>query len=134
MMNTIKEIYGLKHDFSWDSGLVCWYNRMIDKAVDELDAADVSRMIRQGILKDVAFQRAVDIFIKNHYDGELWDGTLLNIMVLEDCRVSDEKVAELRELLSRLESEYSQFDWINKEEKNEYLQNVVKFKAKLAQA
>ncbi|QPN37407.1 hypothetical protein I5080_19245 [Salmonella enterica] len=47
---TIKNTYNLSYgDLKVNSGLIKWYNRLLDKTADELDEIDVSKMIRQDI-------------------------------------------------------------------------------------
>ena len=128
-MSSIKEIYGLSYDVSgFNSGLVKWYNRMIDKLPDELDAADVSRMMRQNILKEVAVGKAINLFMADPYDGELSDGDLLNTIVTYIHEVRGlGRLDGLGNLLFRLELEYLDFDWPSEDLKVLYFQNIKKF-------
>ena len=81
-MKSMKEIYNLSYDTSnFNSGLVNWYNQMIDKTDEELDSTDVSKMIRQNILKEVAVKKIIELSVKGPYDGEFSDGGLLKIIV-----------------------------------------------------
>lgn len=127
-MNLIKDVYGLSYDISnFNSGLVIWYNQMIDKSLDELDVVDVSKMVRQDILKKVALGRAIDLFIADPYDGEFDDGGLLNVIVSQNYIIDDDsKVNELKELLPKLALEYLEFDWPNEELKNRYYTDIAK--------
>ena len=63
-MKTLKEIYDLAYDSSvFRSSLIEWYDQLIDKAYTELDVIDVSKMIRQDILKDIAIKKAIELFL-----------------------------------------------------------------------
>ena len=80
-MKPLKEIYDLTYDSSgFNSGLINWYNKLIDKTYDQLTVTDVSRMIRQDVLKTVAIKRAIELFLNNPYEGEYSDGELLNVL------------------------------------------------------
>ena len=132
-MNSLRSIYGLSYDNSnFNSGLVNWYNRMIDKSLDELDVVDISKMLRQNILKEVALEKAVDLFIADPYSGEFDDGGLLDIIVSQNHIIDDKnKAKELKELLSKLELEYLDFDWSSENLKNQYCMNVKKLMSAL---
>ena len=39
--------------------LQVWYNRLIEKTVDELDASDVLKMLRQTLFVDLAMTTAI---------------------------------------------------------------------------
>ena len=70
-MKTLGELYGLEKDVNpvLVTSLVEWYNRLVDKTVDELDIYDVTRMVRQNTLIEVAVFRAVDLFCSDHFSG-----------------------------------------------------------------
>jgi len=88
-MSSLRKIHNLSYDTSgFNSGLVNWYNQLIDKSHDGLSIADVCKMIRQDILKDIAVQKAIDLFLNDPYDGEYDDGGLLNVLASLDMENS----------------------------------------------
>jgi hypothetical protein len=111
--NSLKSMFGLEHDdSSHQSGLIKWYNKLIDKSIDELDVVDVAKMIRQNILKDIAIDRAIQLFISEPFDGEMQDGDLLALLV--SCGpevVKNSRVQVLISMILRLENEFAYFDW-----------------------
>jgi transcriptional accessory protein Tex/SPT6 len=71
-MKTLKDIYYLDYDKSnFNSGLNKWYNNLIDKTVNELVVVDVSKMVRKNILKDLAIEKAIDLFINDPFAVEM---------------------------------------------------------------
>jgi len=121
-------MYGLSYDNSgFDSGLVNWYNRMIDKTLDELNVEDVSKMVRQDVLKEVALEKAIELFIEDPYDGEFTDGDLLALLISQNYKTnSTGKIEQLKELILELEVKYTDFDWCTEDAKISYLQDIKK--------
>lgn len=132
-MKTLKELYHLSYDNSdLNSGLIRWYNLVVDKTMEELNIEDVARMVRQDILKDLAIERVIDLFFEDPYDGEYQDGgllTFLNSLNMND--VNEEKINRLREVLKRLSVEYMNFDWEDKELMELYSDNLKKLERKI---
>ena len=127
MSNTLKDIYHLDYDKSnYNSGLISWYNNLIDKTVDELNVVDVSKMARQNILKEVAIARAIEIFLHDPFDGEMQDGDLLSLIILHGSEVSKNrnKREELIKVVNDLESNNYDFDWLDESIKNSYKHNI----------
>lgn len=75
---TIKQIYHLQDDSSaFRSGLLNWYNALLDKTPDELDENDIAKMLRQDILPALAVRKAIEMMKINLMVGYLYDGELL---------------------------------------------------------
>ncbi|HBB7806681.1 hypothetical protein GVH93_13570 [Escherichia coli] len=75
---TLKQIYHLQYDsFAFKSGLINWYNSLLDKTPDELDENDIAKMLRQDILPALAIQKAIEMIEINLMVGYLYDGELL---------------------------------------------------------
>jgi len=116
---SLREMYKLEYDTSGrKSGLITWYNRLIDKKIDELNATDVSKMIRQGILKNVAIDKAIELFMENPYDGDMGDGGLLSLLISLDEQELKEghMVGNLLNYIICLQSARPEFEWIDKEQ------------------
>ncbi|WP_312448583.1 contact-dependent growth inhibition system immunity protein [Lacrimispora sp.] len=127
MSNTLKDIYHLDYDKSnFNSGLISWYNNLIDKTVDELNVVDVSKMARQNILKEVAIARAIEIFLHDPFDGEMQDGDLLSLIISHGSEVSKNgnKREELIKVVNDLESNNYDFDCSDESIKNSYKHNI----------
>ena len=133
--NSLKNLYGLNYDNSnYQSTLVNWYNKLIDKSIDKLSVADVSRMIRQDIMKDVAIDRAIELFLIEPFDGEMQDGDLLALLV--SCGASvvkNSRVQALVALIVKLENEFADFEWANENSRMLFEQNLVALKQILLQ-
>lgn len=134
-MKSIREAYSLTYDTSdFNSGLVKWYNNMIEKSYEELNITDVSKMIRQDVLKHLAEKRAIDLFIEYPYDGEFNDGDLLDMIISKNIFVTNfDKIQHLNYLLSKLEDEYLNFDWSSEECKERFIKNIHIMKRRIMQ-
>ncbi|MFA0814265.1 MAG: contact-dependent growth inhibition system immunity protein [Anaerofustis sp.] len=130
-MNTLKEIYHLQYDESgFGSNLVNWYNQLLDKTYEDLTLSDVTRMIRQNIIKDVAIEKAIELFIEYPYAGEYKDGGLLDVLAHLD--LSNIKLRkDFKEQIIKQEQKYTHFDWENEEEKDTFAKNLKKMIASL---
>lgn len=120
--NSLKEIYKLQYDtHSPQSGLIHWYNRLIEKRPDELDVTDVSKMLRQNILTSLVIDRAIEIFVADPFIGEMYDGELLSLFVMYNAEVIKSKnLHTLATALTNLEDKISQFDWFNPQDKENF--------------
>ena len=134
-INSLKNLYGLDYDKSnYQSTLIDWYNRLIDKSADELSVADVSRMVRQNVLRDVAIDRAIELFLVEPFDGEMQDGDLLALLVSCNAEIIKSKRMEpLIAMLLKLENEISNFDWANDNSKILFEKNHIALKSILLQ-
>ena len=53
-MKSLKELYNLSYDESgFESGLIRWYNKVINKSVDELKITDVAKMISTRTMENM---------------------------------------------------------------------------------
>ena len=130
---SIRIVHKLEYDKSnLNSGLVNWYNRLLDKNVDKLDVVDVSKMMRQDILKEVAIDRAIDLFLFNPFDGEMQDGDLLTLLISinSDLIKNRKKCENLINAITELESSYLDFDWADNQSKVLFKKKSKHFKAK----
>ena len=134
-IKSLKSLYGLEYDKSnYQSSLINWYNRLIDKSADELSIMDVSRMIRQNILKEVAIDRAVELLLSDPFGGEMQDGELLALVVSCGSEITKPKQIELLiEMIYKLENEVTDFDWENEDNKTLFERNITSMKRILFQ-
>ncbi|HFM0672861.1 TPA: contact-dependent growth inhibition system immunity protein [Escherichia coli] len=66
--------------FAFKSGLINWYNSLLDKTPDELDENDIAKMLRQNILPALAVQKAIEMIEINLMVGYLYNGELLLVL------------------------------------------------------
>jgi len=131
----LKEIYNLSYDSSGlESGLIKWYDRLIDKTYNQLDAVDVSKMLRQNLLVEVANKRIVDLFLSDPYDGEFEVGGLLSLLLsLDVLKIEHSTLTKLKQCVETLNTDYLKFDWQPEEEeiKEQYKKNINEMLVKL---
>ena len=127
-MKPLKELYNLPYDSSgFNSGLINWYNKVIDKTYEDLTLADVCKMIRQNIVKNVAIKKAIELFLCNPYDGEHIDGDLLATLTSLDTKLFDVHYnRELKYVLEDVKQGYNDFDWSDEKTKIQYAKNIEK--------
>ena len=119
----IKEIYGIADEKTGESlsPLEQWYNDLINKKIDELSILDISRMLRQNVLLPLAMSKAMELLIKNPFEGEMYDGDLLkqvvNAMKKHGVTI-DKQIADRFIELANKEMEI--FEWEFVEDKAEY--------------
>jgi len=125
-MKPLKEIYNLSNDLSGlDYGLIHWYNELIDKSYDNLTTADACKMIRQNVLKNIAIKKVIELFLKDPYDGEFFDGGLLDVLnSLDISSLGMLYIEKIKTVLRVIQQEYIDFDWFDDEAKNKYAKNI----------
>ena len=130
---SLKEKYNLSYDSSgFNSGLIDWYNKLIDKSYEAISIEDIAKMIRQDILKDIAIVKAVDLFFEDPFDGEYDDGDLLNSLAsLEFKNIDNKKILKLKQQLNNLQSTYLEFEWEQVELKERFKKDLDKILQKL---
>ena len=104
------------------SPLELWYKEVINKNVDELTIGDYSRMLRQGVLLQVAIPNTIELLTRNPFDGEMYDGQLLEhlLRVIKEHKglVEKDKLQDLYELASKQVNDY---EWDSKQSREEYV-------------
>lgn len=126
---TIQDIYNLEYDESGqNSGLTNWYNQLLGKTIDEIDEIDVSKMIRQDILKKLAIEKAMEIFIRDPLAGEMNDGDILENLcgLKKDEIVNCKNFHEFNIKIKSLNDAYENLDWVDEEHKSKYKNNLEK--------
>ena len=124
-MKPLKEMYNLSHDLSGNYGLIHWYNELIDKSYNDLTTADACKMIRQNILKNVATEKVIELFLNDPYDGEFFDGGLLDVVNSFDLNaLSLMQIEKIKIVLTTIHQEYMNFDWFDYDAKNQYSKNI----------
>lgn len=104
-----------------------WYNEMIQKTYYQLSVFDVTRMIIQKELLDVAVDRAIDYLSENPFEGQRYDGELLELLSDLKKYMSIERIQDIRNLLINIQPQINSFDWLSSEDCNEYTNIVNEF-------
>lgn len=124
---TIKNVYSLDYSgLRVNSGLINWYNRLLGKTVDELDEIDVSKMIRQGILVDLAIDSALNILKNNPYAGEMYDGDILNSLstLVKNQRINVNQLKKLKHIVCMFSWQVSEFEWGELSKRELFIKNI----------
>ncbi|OMF13853.1 hypothetical protein BK131_14450 [Paenibacillus amylolyticus] len=134
MSKLIKEIYSINQNIQTDnseSPLDHWYDRLINKKVDELDLEDVSRMLGQHVFIDLGIEKAIEILSEDPLAGEMYDGHLLKLLCsIETNNFRD--LLQLKKLLQTIKSNLSQFEWADEEDQEEYAELLERFLKKVS--
>ncbi|WP_338707393.1 contact-dependent growth inhibition system immunity protein [Paenibacillus amylolyticus] len=134
MSKLIKEIYSIDQSIQTDnsdSPLDHWYDRLINKKVDELDLEDVSRMLGQHVFIDLGIEKAIEILSEDPLAGEMYDGHLLKLLCsIETNNFRD--LLQLKKLLQTIKSNLSQFEWADEEDQEEYAELLERFLKKVS--
>jgi len=133
---TIREQFNLEYDTSgFGSGLIEWYNAVLDKSVNELTAMDVRRLLRQNYIEQIALCKAIELFITNPFDGEFSDGDLLEAIIEHWCVISQLHIdfVNLKMIVEQLfeTNAYEDFEWDLDENKEEFVSNLKLLKEKI---
>ncbi|HFZ7336388.1 TPA: contact-dependent growth inhibition system immunity protein [Salmonella enterica subsp. salamae serovar 21:z10:z6] len=109
-----------------NSGLIKWYNRLLDKTADELDEIDISKMIRQDILVDLAIDSAINILKDNPYAGEMYDGDVLNSLnsLVKNERVNIDQLKKLKNIVGEFKGRVSEFEWGDISKRELFIKNI----------
>jgi len=109
-----------------------WYVTLLNKAIEEININDISRMLRQDILIEVAINKSVEILKENPLVGEMYDGQLLELLYSVDVNKYKEDIDEVKYLLIKIKSNISSFEWLCDEDFKEYSQVLEKYLKKLS--
>jgi hypothetical protein len=136
-MQSLKEQYNLHYETSdFKSSLTSWYNEVIDKTYDLLSVEDVSKLIRQDIIKKIALEKAIELFDENPYAGDYYDGALLKTLATIELKYLanlDEKyLVILTNKIDELKQGKTNFKWLSLEDETKYLENIKLLEKKLS--
>lgn len=127
----LSEILNIKNkEIDIKSNLDKWYVTLLNKTMEEVDIKDISRMLRQDILIDLAVNKAVEILKENPLAGEMYDGQLLEILYSVDVNKYKE-TDKVKDILIKINSNISSFERMSDEDLKDYLVVLEKFLKKL---
>ncbi|NEU61072.1 contact-dependent growth inhibition system immunity protein [Paenibacillus sp. ALJ109b] len=133
MNKPIKEIYSLQQNIQNEESefpLDQWYNRLIDKTIDEIELEDVSRMLAQNVFMDLGIKKALEILKSDPLAGEMYDGHLLKILYSIELNQFEE-LSQLASLLQDINRNLSNIEWADEEDQEEYTELLTNFMKKL---
>lgn len=126
-----EKIYKIKKanigDMKDDCAMDKWLIGMLQKKVSELSLLDISRMIRQEIYVDIAISIAWKMLKENPFEGEMYDGQLLELLVRYlNSHYEANKKSDYIDFKKALNSKMINYEWENEEDKNNYVINLDK--------
>lgn len=131
MKKTIGELYGYsKDDKNLRTGVVDHFNKILGKTPDGLDDDDISFLLRQEKLLDLAIPRAIERLADNPYCGHYYEGE----MIYSLSRVKDIPVKylpEIKSLLPKLEAFAESYSFELDGDKGDYLDCLNEIKGNL---
>lgn len=131
MNKKIKELYFLnQNETESECTLDIWYNKLINKTVDEIEVVDVTRMLSQNVLINLGIKKAMDILFDDPLAGEMYEGQLLELLYSIDLN-KFEDLSQLKLLLQKISSILPSLDWFDEEEQKEYCDLLVNFLKKI---
>ena len=132
----IGKILNIKsEDVDTEYALGEWFATILNKTIEELDIADISRMLRQDILIEVAVNKSVEFLKEDPVAGDMYDGQLLEVLYSVDANKYKEHIHKVKDILIKINSDISTistFEWICDEDFREYLEVLEKFLKKIS--
>ncbi|MEY8268973.1 contact-dependent growth inhibition system immunity protein [Lachnospiraceae bacterium 64-25] len=118
----IKEIYNCKAIVSSEElyPLQKWYNRLIDKKIDEITVADILRMIRQKEFMNLAMSKAINFLQENVFVGESYEGELFEKISEMDSSFLISYADDLKEIIKSALVKSEIHDWSYEGEEEEF--------------
>ncbi len=130
----IKDIYN--RDYIISDGelypLQKWYNSLLDKTIEEINIADVLRMIRQKEFMDIAVRKAIAFLKDNPFSGELYEGELLEKVSGLSDEILCENISPFMSIVAEALIQNDNYEWITEEEKKEFEDLIIAFKQRLS--
>lgn len=122
------DIRTLKNDCALDS----WYNDMIEKTPEELDIADISRMLRQDVFSDIAIPAAWKKLYSNPLSGEMYDGQLLETLLRYLSNHVEQLDAQKASNFLKLATDFlAVYEWELPEDRQDFEQLLLKISCML---
>lgn len=109
-------------------GLEKWYINMIGKKISELNLRDISTMIRQDLYVDISLPIAWRILCKSPFEGEMWEGQLLELLVryFAEHKTALDSI-ECNAFLENIDEKTEKYEWDSVEKKKKYKEYVERF-------
>lgn len=122
----IKELYDCEYIVSNEElyPLQKWYNKLIDKTINEITIADVLRMMRQNEFFNLAMEKAVEFLQDNVFAGETYDGELLKKISEMNTSFLVSHSTELKFILKDALDKSETHEWLYEGEREEFKEIV----------
>lgn len=122
----IKELYNCEYIVSDEElyPLQKWYNKLIDKTINEITIEDVLRMIRQKEFFNLAMVKAEEFLQENVFAGEGYDGELLEKISEMDTSFLTSHSDKLKSILKDAMNKSETHEWLYEEEREEFREIV----------
>lgn len=122
----LKELYDCQYIISDEDlyPLQKWYNKLIDKSINEINIADVLRMLRQKVFIKLAMSKAIELLRENIFVGELYDGELLKKLSEFDAMFLASYASDLKSILKDSVEKCKLHTWGYDEEEEEFKEVV----------
>jgi L-fucose isomerase-like protein len=110
-------INAMKQECSLDK----WFIEILQKKVSELNLLDVSRMLRQEIYPDIAVPLTWKILKENPFEGEMYDGQLLELLVryLMNNQEQKDEISYIN-FKDTLYDKINKYEWETQDDINSY--------------
>ena len=128
MMNAkkIKEIYICEPIISAEPlyPLQKWYNQLIEKTTDEVTVSDLLKMLRQKLFVELAIKVAIQLLQKDLFEGEVYEGELLEKLSEVEGTLLKSFADELRVIVNNASAEEVTHEWSYDGEEDEFREIV----------
>ena len=136
MENKIRDMYNITFSVadipSGDRSILHeWYSSVIEKTYDQLNVADVTRMLIQKMFLDLAVPKAIELMEENPFCGQRYDGELLELLFNLDANYLEAYKYEVKKVLSETLDRIDSHEWWYQGEQDEFLELIKSFQRKL---
>ncbi|MCM1180984.1 MAG: contact-dependent growth inhibition system immunity protein [Clostridium sp.] len=120
-----EKIYRIKNidtaQLESQSPLGQWFADLVNKQIEELSLLDISRMLRQEVLLDIAMPLTLERLLKNPFEGEMYEGQLLELYIrcLRKYPIAGERKTYLY-LHGIASRNIDLYDWLDVHSRQEY--------------
>lgn len=110
---TIRELYHCQYIVSEQTlySLQQWYNRLLDKTIEQITVADTLRMLRQKLFLKVARIKVIEFLQQDPLAGELYAGEIIVKIAEIDDSLLKFSPQELREILEKALKACETYEW-----------------------
>lgn len=131
--HSIKSIYGCKpcNKTGKLSPLEKWYNSLIEKSSDEIDMTDLLRMLRQGVLLELAIPKVLELLADNPFVGVSYEGELLWHLHYVSSYYLEQYYTTVVKILSIAEAGIPELYWLPTEDSNELRELILELREKV---
>lgn len=128
MKKTISQIYLLsKEKNEFNDSLIDRYNEILDKTPEELNDADISFLLRQKKMLNIAIPKAIERLSNNPNCGGLYEGEMIySLSRIEE--IPNDYVELIKNSIPKLENMIDSFNFEFDDDKKDVLECLFKIK------